>query len=178
MDPSSTSEATLQWVRDHENWTAPLVFFLSFLESFAFISLFVPATFVLLGIGALIGAAGIGFLPSYAGAVAGAFLGDWAAFELAVWLGPKLTSTWPISRNPDPLKQTSEWFKGWGIATVFFGRFFFANASGSSTRCRRSTNAEDKIPDRESCVRTDMGRRDTNARIVWPKVAADMKATR
>ena len=30
----------------------------------------------------------------------------------------------PISRNPDLLKQTSEWFKGWGIATVFFGRFF------------------------------------------------------
>jgi membrane protein DedA with SNARE-associated domain len=45
-------------VRDHENWTAPLVFFLSFLESFAFVSLIVPATFVLLGIGALIGAAG------------------------------------------------------------------------------------------------------------------------
>ena len=123
MDTSSANEAILQWVRDHEHWAAPLVFFLSFLESFAFVSLIVPATFILLGIGALIGAAGIGFLPSYAGAVAGAFLGDWAAFELAVWLGPKLANTWPISRNPELLKQAAEWFKGWGIATVFFGRF-------------------------------------------------------
>jgi membrane protein DedA with SNARE-associated domain len=124
VDTSSASEAILQWVREHESWAAPLVFMLSFLESFAFVSLIVPATFVLLGIGALIGAADIGLLPSYAGAVAGAFFGDWAAFEFAVWLGPKLASTWPISRNPELLKQASEWFKRWGIATVFFGRFF------------------------------------------------------
>ena len=95
-----------------------------FLSPFAFVSLIVPATFILLGIGALIGAAGIGFLPSYAGAVAGAFLGDWAAFELAVWLGPKVAGIWPISRDPTLLKQASEWFGQWGIAAVFFGRFF------------------------------------------------------
>jgi hypothetical protein len=50
MDTPSASDATLQWVRDHEHWTVPLVFFLSFLESFAFVSLIVPATFILLGI--------------------------------------------------------------------------------------------------------------------------------
>ena len=44
----------------------PVVFLLSFLESFAFVSLIVPATFILLGVGALIGAAGVGFLFAWA----------------------------------------------------------------------------------------------------------------
>jgi hypothetical protein len=54
---------------------------------------------------------------------------------------------------------------------------FWTNASGGSTRCGRSTNAEEKIPDRQFCVRADLGGRDINARIVWSKVAADLKAT-
>ena len=124
MDTFAASEAVLQWVREHEIWIGPVVFLLSFLESFAFVSLIVPATFILLGIGALIGAAGAGFVLAYAGAAAGAFAGDWAAFELAAWLGPQLGGTWPISRNPALLERASEWFRRWGIATVFFGRFF------------------------------------------------------
>jgi membrane protein DedA with SNARE-associated domain len=120
----TTAETIVQFVRENERWAAPLVFILAFLESFAFISLVVPATVVLVGIGALIGVAGMGFWPIYAAAAAGAFCGDWAAFEVAAWLGPKLTSTWPISSNPDLLKQASAWFARWGIAAIFVGRFF------------------------------------------------------
>jgi membrane protein DedA with SNARE-associated domain len=118
------ADALLEWVRDHQSGVAPIVFLLSFLESFAFISLVVPATVVLVGVGALIGAAGISFLPIYLACVAGAFFGDWAAFELAIWLGPKLTDAWPISRNPDLLKDASDWIAHWGLAAVFLGRFF------------------------------------------------------
>jgi membrane protein DedA with SNARE-associated domain len=121
---SESAEAILEWVRDHQSGAAPVVFLLSFLESFAFISLIVPATFVLLGVGAAVGASGIDFLPIYLAAVAGAFFGDWAAFEIAVWLGPKLAATWPISRKPTLLKEGTEWFARWGLAAVFFGRFF------------------------------------------------------
>jgi membrane protein DedA with SNARE-associated domain len=121
---SAAAESILRWIRDHEDLAAPLVLVLSFLESFAFVSLIVPATAILVGVGFLMGATGIGFLPVYVAAAAGAFLGDWAAFELAVWLGPKLATTWPISRNPALLSQGSEWFARWGIAAVFFGRFF------------------------------------------------------
>ena len=43
MDTFAASEAVLQWVREHEIWIGPVVFLLSFLESFAFVSLIVPA---------------------------------------------------------------------------------------------------------------------------------------
>jgi membrane protein DedA with SNARE-associated domain len=48
VDTSAASEAILQWVGDHKIWVGPVVFLLSFLESFAFVSLIVPATFILL----------------------------------------------------------------------------------------------------------------------------------
>jgi membrane protein DedA with SNARE-associated domain len=121
---SETAEAFLRWLHDHEGWIGPVVFLLSFMESFAFLSIIVPATVILVGVGAMIGAAGLSFLPAYSAAAAGAFFGDWAAFELAVWLGPKLADTWPFSRSATSLKQASEWFARWGMATIFVGRFF------------------------------------------------------
>ena len=48
VDTPAASGAILQWVRDHKIWVGPVVFLLSFLESFAFVSLIVPATFILL----------------------------------------------------------------------------------------------------------------------------------
>lgn len=120
----TTTGSIVQFVRDNERWAAPLVLILSFLESFAFISLLVPATFILVGVGAVIGTTGIDFLPIYLAAAVGAFLGDWAAFEVAVWLGPKLTTRWPISRDPALIERASEWFARWGMAAIFFGRFF------------------------------------------------------
>jgi membrane protein DedA with SNARE-associated domain len=119
-----SSDAILQLIRENERWAAPLVLALSFLESFAFVSLLVPATIILVGVGALIGATGIAFAPIYAAAVAGAFLGDWAAYELALWLGPRIASVWPISRDPTLLDRGSAWFTRWGIVAVFLGRFF------------------------------------------------------
>jgi membrane protein DedA with SNARE-associated domain len=58
-------EVVIEFVRDNEVWAAPSVFGLAFLESFAFLSLIVPATAILFGAGALIGAAGLGFVPLY-----------------------------------------------------------------------------------------------------------------
>jgi membrane protein DedA with SNARE-associated domain len=124
MATAGMVEAIIRLARDNEHWTAPLVLVLAFLESFAFVSLIVPATVILVGIGALIGAAGMDFWPIYVAAVAGAFLGDWLAFELALWLGPRVTAIWPISRDPALVARACEWFARWGVAAIFFGRFF------------------------------------------------------
>jgi hypothetical protein len=47
VETSAASEAILHWLRDHEFWAVPLIFLLSLPESFAFVSLIVPATFIL-----------------------------------------------------------------------------------------------------------------------------------
>ena len=53
----------IDFVRDHQDWAAPIVFVLAFGESLAFISLLIPAWGALVTIGALIGPSGINFWP-------------------------------------------------------------------------------------------------------------------
>lgn len=71
---------TIDFVRVHEAWAIPIVFILAFGESLAFLSLLLPATVILLGLGALIGESGIPFWPIWAAAAAGAFFGDWVSY--------------------------------------------------------------------------------------------------
>lgn len=72
----------IDFVREHETWAMPIVFILAFGESLAFLSLLLPATVILLGLGALIGESGISFWPIWAAAVAGAF---WRLALLLDW---------------------------------------------------------------------------------------------
>ena len=65
-------QSTIDFVREHEAWAAPIVFGLAFGESLAFISLLIPAWSALIGIGALIGMSGIEFTPIWIGAALGA----------------------------------------------------------------------------------------------------------
>jgi membrane protein DedA with SNARE-associated domain len=71
------SQEAVEFVRAHETWELPVVATLAFGESLAVIGLFVPATVALVGIGALVGASGIDFVPVWAAVAIGAAAGDW-----------------------------------------------------------------------------------------------------
>jgi membrane protein DedA with SNARE-associated domain len=124
MAAAEFSEAVIQFVRSHEYWVAPTVLVLAFFESFAFVSLIVPATIILFGISGLVGAAGVGFWPVYIAAVSGAFAGDWLAYELAFYYRQKIANIWPVSSDPKLLRRGFILFERWGIMVVFIGRFF------------------------------------------------------
>jgi membrane protein DedA with SNARE-associated domain len=117
-------DAVLTFVRGHEAWAAPIVFTLAFGESLAFISLLLPATAVLLGVGGLIGDARIGIWPIWLAAALGAALGDIVSY----WLGHRynyaIARLWPLSRHPELLTRGEVFFRKWGIVGIFLGRFF------------------------------------------------------
>lgn len=102
----------------------PIVFMLSFCESFAFVSLVVPATGILLGLGALIAAAGLEFWPIWVAAASGAVAGDWLAYTLAFRFKERIICIWPFSRHPQLISRGIDFFERWGIVAVFGGRFF------------------------------------------------------
>ena len=85
MSLEEIAHAVVEFVRAHEGWELPIVAALAFGESLAVISLFLPATVALVGIGALIGASKINFVPVWLAASIGAALGDW----LSYWFGVK-----------------------------------------------------------------------------------------
>lgn len=121
---NAIAEATILFVQEHQSWAPPIVFALAFCESFAFVSLLVPATGILFGIGGLIGAADLQFWSIWLAAALGAIVGDWAAYEIAVRFKDRTAQMWPFSHNPTLLPRAIEFFRKWGTVAVFIGRFF------------------------------------------------------
>jgi len=117
-------EQILEFVKEHQVWAPLIAGVLAFGESFAIISLLIPATVALIGIGALIGASDILFWPTWVGAAIGAALGDWISY----WIGLKLENAarhvWPLSRHPEMVARGETFFKRYGTWSIFLGRFF------------------------------------------------------
>ena len=116
--------STITLVQQHQLWGIPIVFLLSFCESFAFISLFVPATGILFGVGGLIAAADIQFWPIWIAAALGAVGGDWLAYSIAFRFKEKIIPLWPFKNHPALVVRGLAFFERWGLIAVFFGRFF------------------------------------------------------
>ncbi|MGU3423171.1 DedA family protein, partial [Methylobacterium sp. D54C] len=79
MDIEALRTTTLAFVGAHKAWTPVIAGGLAFCESIAILSLFVPATVILVGIGALVGGADIPFWPGVIAAALGAALGAWGS---------------------------------------------------------------------------------------------------
>ena len=117
-------DPVLMFVQQHEPWAAPIVFVLAFGELLAFISLLLPATVILFGVGGLIGASGIGFWDIWIAAAIGAALGDWVSYWFGFHYKDGISRMWPLSRHPDLLPRGERFFRRWGTLGIFFGRFF------------------------------------------------------
>ena len=113
MTLESLTADTIDFVRQHQAWAAPIAGALAFGESLAVLSLLIPATVILLAIGAMAGATGLDFWPLWLAAAIGASLGDWLSYEVGRWLGKRAHGIWPLSRYPEMIA------KG-----IFLGRFF------------------------------------------------------
>ncbi|MBO0711089.1 MAG: DedA family protein [Acetobacteraceae bacterium] len=120
---STLSETVLTLVKDHAGWAPPIVFVLAFGESLAVISLFLPTTVLLLGVGGIVRAAGIGLWPIWIAAVLGAVLGDAVSYWLGYYFKEEIGQVWPLSRYPTLLPRGRAFFNKWGVVGVFLGRF-------------------------------------------------------
>lgn len=124
MNFEQYTQPVLDFVRANQGWAPFIVAALAFGESLAIVSVLIPATVILVGIGALIGGAGLDFYPIWAGAVVGAFLGDWVSYEVARYFGPAIQHSWPLNKRPDLMARTEALMKRYGAWGVFIGRFF------------------------------------------------------
>lgn len=117
-------DVVLIFIRQNQGWGFPIVFLLAFGESLAFISLLLPATAILFGVGGLIGAAGIAFWPIWLAAVIGAVLGDWVSYWLGYHYQHSIAEIWPLSRHAGLLARGERLFRRWGVFAILVGRFF------------------------------------------------------
>ena len=105
-------------------WLAYLTIFLAaLLEAVPIIGSVIPGSTVILALSALIPGGELDLAGVFASAIAGAALGDGAAF----WIGHRsqreILSSWPMSRYPAVVAQSEAFFHRWGALAVFFARF-------------------------------------------------------
>lgn len=111
------------FVSAHGAWAGPIVGLLCFGESLAIVGLFVPATAVMLAIGGLIGADTLDARPIFLWAVGGSILGDWVSYAFGSRIGPRVYRCWPLDRHRPAVARTRLFFRKYGFAAIFMGRF-------------------------------------------------------
>jgi membrane protein DedA with SNARE-associated domain len=116
--------SSIAFVQNHEGWGPLLVFVLAFCESFAFVSLVVPATGILIGVGGLIAVYHLKFWPIWIAAVLGAIAGDWLAYEITLRMRGHVERMRLVASHPEPIARGVRLFERWGVFAVFAGRFF------------------------------------------------------
>jgi membrane protein DedA with SNARE-associated domain len=124
MDFEALKTTLIDFVRDHHAWAPFIVAGLAFGESIAVLSLIVPATVLLVGVGALIETGGLAFWPVWAGASAGAILGDWVSYEFGRHFQDRAKTIWPLNRQPAMVARGEHFMQRFGAGAVFIGRFF------------------------------------------------------
>ena len=117
------------FIKLHGAWAGPLMFIVTFGESFVGLSLLFPGTTIMVVAGTLVrwpfnphGVLSV--WPLLIGGFLGAVIGDAISFWLGRRFGHYLEKHWYFVRNPDFLPRGYRFFERYGTASVFVGRFF------------------------------------------------------
>ncbi|MEW6644554.1 MAG: DedA family protein [Pseudomonadota bacterium] len=113
----------LALVSAHPAWAYATVFLAALLEAIPVAGSFVPGSTVILGLSAVIATGGLQLPPMLASAIAGAVIGDGAAFWLGHRAKRRILETWPLASYPTVIARSEEFFARRGLLAVFLARF-------------------------------------------------------
>jgi membrane protein DedA with SNARE-associated domain len=100
MDLGTRTTMLIDFIQAHQSQAPFVVRVLAFAESLAVVSLLVPSTVLLLGLGALLGASGLEFWPIWLGAAVRAILGDWLFYTIGYRFKHAAFGIWPLMLAP------------------------------------------------------------------------------
>ncbi len=123
LDFQAYAQQVIAFIQANQTWGPAIVFTLAFLECLAVISLLVPSTVILVGLGVVIVAGGLPLTPLIVAAACGAFMGDWLSFGLTRQYRERLLDSRLLRSQKTAVEKTSVFFEKYGWAGVFFGRF-------------------------------------------------------
>lgn len=115
--------ALAAFVSEHRIWAGPLMFALTFVESLAFVSLFIPAWSAVIAMGALVGSGQVDFWPVFLGGSLGAILGDFVSYWIGDRYKERVWHLWPLSKHPAMVARGAAFFQKWGALGIIVARF-------------------------------------------------------
>ena len=105
-------------------WLAYLTIFLAaLLEAVPVVGSVIPGSTIILALSALVPGGELRIEWVLLAAIAGALLGDGSAFWIGHRAQREILNAWPMSRYPQVIAQSEEFFNRWGALAVFFARF-------------------------------------------------------
>jgi membrane protein DedA with SNARE-associated domain len=117
-------ESILGFVRENREWAFWIALVFATGENIAFISIIIPSTAILLGVGALVATGELTLLPIFLGASIGALIGSFLSYYIGWRYGPAILSVWPFRNYPEQVERGNAAFLRWGPIAVFIGHFF------------------------------------------------------
>jgi membrane protein DedA with SNARE-associated domain len=120
---TSLIDSLIAFVSAHA-WLAYLTIFLAaLLEAVPIVGSVIPGSTIILALSALVPGGELELAGVFLAAIAGAALGDGAAFWIGHRTQREILSAWPMSRYPKVIAQSEAFFHRWGALAVFFARF-------------------------------------------------------
>lgn len=121
--------SAIELIKHHAQWALPVLFVVSFGESFVGISLLFPGTTIMVIAGTFarwwLNPDGVlSIWPLLVGSIAGAVTGDAISFYFGRRFGHMVERHWYFQRHPQLLRRGYAYFERFGVASVFVGRFF------------------------------------------------------
>jgi membrane protein DedA with SNARE-associated domain len=117
-------DAVVAFVQANQAWAVPVAFLLAFGESLAFVSLVLPSTAILVGVGGLLGASDIDVLPVVIAAGLGGSLGYAVSYWIGLYFKDSIETVWPFRAYPAMMERGRVFFEKYGVFGVFLGHFF------------------------------------------------------
>ena len=118
-----TIGAIIDFIGAHRAWAPPVVFLLALAETVAFVSILIPSTALMVGIGALVATGALDFAPLFVAAAIGSLMGSTFSYWLGRRFGPAVVQRWPLNRDPGLVRRGNAAFARWGSAAVLIGHF-------------------------------------------------------
>lgn len=114
----------LQFIRDNAAWAPYIAFLFAFAETVAFVSILIPSTVILVGVGGLVATGALQMFPLWVGASLGAVAGSTLSWWLGRRFGPAILSVGPLREQQATIQRGKDAFARFGPAAVLIGHFF------------------------------------------------------
>jgi membrane protein DedA with SNARE-associated domain len=118
------TESVLTLVRENREWAFWIALVFALGENLAFVSILIPSTAILMGVGALVATGELSLLPIFLGAALGAIIGSFLSYGIGWRYGAAILRLWPLRNHPEHVERGNAAFLRWGPIAVLIGHFF------------------------------------------------------
>ncbi len=116
-------QSVVTFAAANQTWLPLIMAVFGAAETTAGLSILVPSTAILMGVGALAATGHIAFFPLWIGAGVGAILGSSLSWWLGSRYGSHILTLWPLKNYPDLGLRAEQLIARWGPVAVLAGHF-------------------------------------------------------